>query len=394
MGGPSQRLNKLGPDHRRSGGCEPCNEPDEPDELNQLARNHIEAPPTASKTSGCPDVTTSWRCPITTIRDGSFGPTPCAEATERAGQSAVDQQVQAALAAVAVREWLPLAARTLDPETLAKVEPHARSAVEATDPKAVKAAHRMLRASFGITEWTLNNLGFLDTDTTWHPENVRVYVDEVNRHRSVHTRKELRWTLSELGRKNSRFWLPKSKSLTRVSPATPYDSTEEAALRLASLLKGEPGRPEELAVAGFSLGAGMNAPQMRLAMPGDVIDMGNSRVGIEVKGPHARLVPIRVDYCDHVVRAVEFAGDGPFFNAKSRNAVFCAAERVMVHGFGHLELPRARSTWLKAHLAAGTSLLALRVIAGPLSMNTLDGLIGAVSETLTARVAAVEGLRA
>ena len=295
---------------------------------------------------------------------------------------------------MAVREWLPLAARTLDPETLAKVESYARSAVEATDPKAVKAAHRMLRASFGITEWTLNNVGFLNADTTWHPENVRIFVDEVNRRRSVDTRQELRWTLSELGRANSRFWSPETEKLTRSGPATPYDLVEEAALRLAPFLKGEPGRPEELAVAGFSLGAGMNAPQIRLAMPGDVIDMGNGRVGIEVKGRHARLVPIRVDYCDHVVRAVEFAGDGPFFKAKSRNAVFCAAERVMVHGFGHLELPRARSTWLKAHLAAGTSLPALRVIAGPLSMNTLDGLIGAVSEMLTAQAAAVEGLRA
>ena len=293
-----------------------------------------------------------------------------------------------------MREWLPLAARTLDPETLALVEPHARSAVEATDPKAVKAAHRMLRASFGLTEWALNNLGFLNADTTWHPENVRVYVDEVNRRRSVDTRQELRWTLSELGRANSRFWSPETEKLTRSGPATPYDLVEEAALRLVPFLKGEPGRPEELAVAGFSLGAGMNAPQIRLATSGDVIDMGNGRVGIEVKGNHARLVPIRADYTSMVLRAVEYADGDRFVKAKSRNAVFCAAERVMVHGFGHLELTRARSTWLKAHLNAGTPLPALRVIAGPLSMNTLDALIGPVSESVTAQAAAVEGLKA
>ena len=94
------------------------------------------------------------------------------------------------------------------------------------------------------------------------------------------------------------------------------------------------------------------------------------------------------------VRAVEFAGDGPFIRAASRNAVFIAAERVMVHGFGHLEFARARSTWLKAHLEAGTSLPALRAIAGPLSMNTLDALIGPISEALTPEAAAAEGLKA
>ena len=33
------------------------------------------------------------------------------------------------------------------------------------------------------------------------------------------------------------------------------------------------------------------------------------------------------------------------------------------------------STWLVAHLTAGTSLAVLRMIAGPLSANTLDGLL-------------------
>ena len=293
-----------------------------------------------------------------------------------------------------MREWLPVSARALDPEFLAKVEPHARSAVEAADPKAVKAAHRMLRASFGIITWVLGNVGFLDPETVWHPENVRVYVDEVNRGRSVDTRQELRWTLSELGRANSRFWSPETEKLPRSGPATPYDLVEESALRLVPFLKGVPGRPEELAVAGFSLGAGMNAPQIRLATPGDVIDMGGGRVGVEVKGNHARVVPVRADYTSMVLRAVEYSDGDRFVKATSRNAVFCAAERVMVHGFGHLELARARSTWLQAHLAAGTSLPALCVIAGPLSMNTLDGLIGPVSESLTAQAAAVEGLKA
>ena len=89
-----------------------------------------------------------------------------------------------------MRDWVPVNARRMEPGVRNKIEPFARCAVEAAAPRTVLAAHRMLRASFGITEWALNNVGFLNAETTWHPENVRIYVDEVNRHRSVHTRKE------------------------------------------------------------------------------------------------------------------------------------------------------------------------------------------------------------
>ena len=292
-------------------------------------------------------------------------------------------------------EWLPLSARALDPETLAKVEPHARSAVEAAGPKTVLDVQRMLRASFGITAWTLDELGFLNTETTWHPNNVRVCVDEVNGHRSVDTRQELGNTLKEIGRAvNERFWPAETKKLSKTGPAAPYRLHVEAALRLAALIKGEPGRADELGVAFLSLGGGLNAPAIRVASPHDVIDLGEGRVGIQVRGRHARLVPIRADYSALALRAVEFAGDERFIRPRNKNAVYAAAERVMVHGFGHLELARARSTWLTAHLEAGTRLAALRVIAGPLSMGTLDALIGPASESLTPEAAAVEGLRA
>ena len=129
-------------------------------------------------------------------------------------------------------------------------------------------------------------------------------------------------------------------------------------------------------------------------MPDDVTYMGNGRVGIWVRDTRSRLVPIRANYTELVLQAVMFAGDGQFIKAKNRNAVFNAARRVMVHGFGPLELPRARSTWLIAHLTAGTPLAALRAFAGPLSMNTLDALIGPASQALPPEAAAVEGLRA
>ena len=306
-----------------------------------------------------------------------------------------DEQPEVANAAAHLAEWLPVCARALDPETLAAVEPHVRSAAAAAQPRTVSDVHRILRVAFDHTLWTLDELGFLDPATVWHPENGRVWVDEVNADRSVDWRQEAGRTLAQIGRAvNPRFWPAGTESLTKTGPAAVYDEPGEAALQHAAILKGAPGRADELAVTGFSMGGGLNGPQIALAMPSDVIHLGGGRVGTWVRGRHARLAPIRDDYTALVLRAVEFAGDERFIRATSRNAVYIAAERVMVHGFGHLELARARSTWLKAHLVAGTPLAALRVIAGPLSLNTLSGLLSPASEEFSAEAAAVEGLRA
>ena len=45
-------------------------------------------------------------------------------------------------------------------------------------------------------------------------------------------------------------------------------------------------------------------------------------------------------------------------------------------------LRRSRSTWLAAHLNAETPLSVLREVAGPLSTNTLDGILAYTINTL------------
>ena len=311
------------------------------------------------------------------------------------GTGSQTQAANAAEAATHLAGWLPVCARGLDPETLAMVEPHARAAAAAAQPGTVSDVHRMLRAAFGINAWALDELGFLDPETVWHPTNVRVWVDEVNAHRSVAWRQQAGRALAQIGRAvNPHYWPEQPAPLAKTGPAAAYDETAAAALRHAALLIGRPGRAAGPAVAGLSLGAGLRGPQIAAAGPGDVIDLGADRVGVQVRGPHRRLVPIRADCTALVLRAVELAAGERFVTAQSRNAVHVAAKRVMVHGFGHLELARARSTWLRAHLVAATPLAALRVIAGPLSLNTLSGLLIEASEALSAEAAAVAGLRA
>lgn len=301
----------------------------------------------------------------------------------------------AASVAETLSQWLPVKARALEPLVLAKIEPYARAAVEAAGPTTVSDVRRMLRASFGINEWMLDEVGFLDPETVWHPENVRQYIERANGHRSVDWRQEARWTLNHIGRVvNPRFWPDETQPLPQTGPAAPYKTNQEAALRRCALSKGEPGRPDEIAVTGLSLGAAMNAAQIASAKPSDVTDLGGGRVGIQVTASHPRLVPIRADYTELVLRAVEFANPDRFVSATSRNAVYMVAQRVLVRGLGALCLKRSRSTWLLAHLNAGTPIPALRVIAGPLSMNTLNALVEQTDEGFTAEAAAVEGLRA
>ena len=302
---------------------------------------------------------------------------------------------ETAKAAEHLDEWLPVSARGLKPDALAKIEPAARSAVRAAAPRTVADVHRMLRASFGINAWALNEVGFLADETTWHPDSVQRFVDEFNAHQSVDWRQEAGRTLTQIGRAaNPRFWPTPTQKLTKTGPADPYSLQMEESLAHAATLLSEPGRPAEAATASLSLGVGLDAPRIAAAGPGDVTELGNGRLGIHVRGPHQRVVPVRAAYTDLVRRAVKFADGDLFVTARNRNGVYSAAERVVVHGVGHLELARARSTWLKAHLVAGTPLAALRVIAGPLSLDTLNSLLGAASEEFTAEAAAVEGLRA
>ena len=63
-----------------------------------------------------------------------------------------DPQAAAALAAAAVREWLPVNAASMEPRVRQKIEPTVRSCVEEAAPHSVAGAHRMLRVSFGAFE--------------------------------------------------------------------------------------------------------------------------------------------------------------------------------------------------------------------------------------------------
>ena len=119
---------------------------------------------------------------------------------------------------------------------------------------------------------------------------------------------------------------------------------------------------------------------------------------VQVRGSDARLVPMRQCWTGAARRAVRLVRDRSepcdrFITAQDRNAAARAANRVRI-GDTSLSLRRARATWLTAHLAAGTPLLVLRTIAGPLSAATLNDLLAATEHTVTPEQAVTEALRA
>ena len=350
------------------------------------------------QTRECPDVTEPpRRFIIHPTRDQSHDPVLPAEDTEHGGQQATSPKSQAALAAAAVKAWLPTNAKRMEPRVREKIEPTVRSCVEATGPHNVEAAHRMLRVSFGVFEWALAELGTTNQETVCHPDNVDHYIVGANGHRSIDWQREARRTLTQIGRVvASRFWPREHTKLPKTGPALPYSPKEEESFRLAAVLKRAPVMVVSAAVVSLTSGAGLSATDIQQAAPDDVVDIGQGRLAIWVapNGPSARLVPIRSDYIDLLNRAIEYSNGQRFVSVVSRNAVYTLAKRIEVHGLGHFLLTRARSTWLQAHLLAGTPLAALRAIAGPLSLDTLNQLLGPASQTISSKDAAREGLGA
>ena len=73
---------------------------------------------------------------------------------------------------------------------------------------------------------------------------------------------------------------------------------------------------------------------------------------------------------------------GRFVRTRNRNAVYELAARLAPMGGAGLVLRRARTTWLAAHIEAGTGLAVLRAIAGPVSPSTLTALMSETAAEL------------
>ena len=103
-------------------------------------------------------------------------------------------------------------------------------------------------------------------------------------------------------------------------------------------------------------------------------------------------MPFRKTYTKLVRQAVTVAGKGRFVTTTGVNSVYQIIGGLDTGDGEGLSLRRARSTWLQAHLVAGTPLAALRRVAGPISANTLDTLLKEAAASIDDTQAVLEAL--
>ena len=145
---------------------------------------------------------------------------------------------------------------------------------------------------------------------------------------------------------------------------------------------------------GGSFGGGLYGSELDKARTDDIEETTDGRLIVQTKGLKARLVPIRRPHTDLVREALEHAHNGRFIKTTGRNSVYQISNTLDPGDGKGLSLRRARSTWLQAHLVAGTSLPALRWLGGSLSANTLAELLPEAADLLDNETAVTEGLRA
>ena len=298
-------------------------------------------------------------------------------------------------AAAAIRGWLPVAARGADPVALAEVLPVARRVVAVAAPRHRDDAERMLRVLVPLLLWARRAMGTVDVAVVLVPDVVEHWSMVVNADKGRAWRQDARGTLTLIGRAaNPRGWPKARKQLGSTSVAAPYDAHAEVSWRVAGSRACKPACADEAFLVVAAPGVGMSGPEIAAAEPSDIVDLGNGRLAVRVKGRNARLVPIRRHYTQLARQAVAAAGGERFVRSRDRNAVHRVAERLAAVGGKGLSLRRARSTFLVAHLKAGTPLAALRVIAGPVSMRTLDDLLTDAARDVDADTAVQQGLEA
>ena len=294
-----------------------------------------------------------------------------------------------------MEEWHPVGWPLRDVEALEVLLPLVRGWVAAAEPETPAVARRFVRAAAGMALWASRFLGATDAESVLAPENVEYYTMIACAHRPATWRTDTRWCLRVVGRAANRAaWGEPTQQFGRRGAAVPYSPGEEATYRLAVSLgvrRSDVGRGWVVCGA---LGGGLRGPELAAARGEDLVEIAGRRVAVRVRGPHARLVPIRSAYTASALRLQAGAPTGPLVGGRGRNAVHKMLESLAGGDRDGLSLRRSRATWLCAHLAAATPLGVLRRIAGPLSANTLDALTGDVAAALAEEDAAVGGLGA
>lgn len=279
---------------------------------------------------------------------------------------------------------------TADPEDVAEAMPRVRALVTAAVPATPRVARRLLWAAIRFALWGLQ-YGITNDEYLYQRHNIEAFLVSERRRQPESWRYAMRPALRRLGTTaNPAEFAPPPPPIGRSGPPRPYEPYQEHGYIANALLNGYPQRAARLFILGASAGAGRSGPQIREARVEDLVDLRGGRIGIRTDH-YAEVTPFRDLYTEVVREAAREARTGKFVVTKGDNTLYNIAAGLTDEG---LSLPRARATWLVAHLVAGTRLPVLEAVAGRMSLTRLDELLPSASRVLTPEQAVEEAMRA
>lgn len=164
-------------------------------------------------------------------------------------------------------------------------------------------------------------------------------------------------------------------AIPRSKPTAPYSSREVAAMYSWADSQRTPHRRlDALALIGLGFGAGLATRELLQVTAEDCVLDSNGTIIVKVRGARSRDVPVIDEWRNTVWTALQArTGQLLFRPGRSRASEgqvtdFLLRSRTPVD----VKPVRMRTTWLVAHLAAGTDPLTLKTISGLQSLAALD----------------------
>ena len=293
-----------------------------------------------------------------------------------------------------IEDGLPDCIKAESQDVIDAVMQPARSVLRTANPITAVQAYQWRGVLVRMLLHMYKTYGAVDVEAALVHDVIEDYINRVNKKETDAWKKSRRSTLRFVGAiLNPQAW-PKSAKLASHFPVEIYSEEEEAHFRLEGELACYRKKWDRAFVVVGSLGAGLSGPEMARVSPNDVVELTDGRLGIWVSHGVQRLVPVRKGYTKLLTDICNSCKVEGFIRQNYDGAVHNIGGCVIVKGLGRLSFSRGRATWLTAHLLAGTPLAALWTFTGPLSFNTLNGLLDAASVNVTPNEAALQGLKA
>ncbi len=241
-------------------------------------------------------------------------------------------------------------------------------------------ARRIIRELAQIGAFCLRNGIPLEIDYVLDPDTVERFIDEGTEGIGSTSKATLRSDLRMLGPMLTvnAPWQPKPEALSRKTLAQPYTQRQTKLICQTTTQKGVVRTIATRSMICLGFGAGLDGRWLPRITGKDVRRSG-SFIVVTVPEPHPREVVVRAEFEDELIRLAHNAGDrvmlAPSGNGAKNTASKLAQAAEFDQGRIRLNASRMRSTWLVAHLSAGTPMRELIEAAGVKGFGSFDDLL-------------------